>query len=232
MTNPDSGIVIIATLTATPENRDHLLQALQELLPAARAENGVYTFLLHENVSQPGQFTLYEHFHDQTAIDTLAKRSSGVRKTSGVDIKSSISEQGHDEKGACALSVRHPSATMDAPARARSTPRRPDRPRRPSRPGHHIVPSSLESLDDCLGDGVGCVLLDEVVGLWEADDDIVGEGIVESAQCRGEWESRILHAPDEQRGFGTELAGYLAGQPLKKGAGCSDLFGKLRDAAT
>ncbi|MFZ0228893.1 MAG: putative quinol monooxygenase [Mycobacterium sp.] len=70
MTNPDSGIVIIATLTATPENREDLLQALQELLPAARAENGVYTFLLHENVDQPGQFTLYEHFHDQTAIDT------------------------------------------------------------------------------------------------------------------------------------------------------------------
>ena len=45
MTNPDSGIVIIATLTATPQNRDHLLRALQELLPAARAESGVYTFL-------------------------------------------------------------------------------------------------------------------------------------------------------------------------------------------
>ena len=38
MTNPNPGIVIIATLTATPEKRDHLLQALQELLPAARAE--------------------------------------------------------------------------------------------------------------------------------------------------------------------------------------------------
>lgn len=70
MTNPDPGIVIMATLTATPEKRDHLLQALQELLPAARAESGVYTFLLHENRQQPGQFTLYEHFRDQTAIDT------------------------------------------------------------------------------------------------------------------------------------------------------------------
>lgn len=70
MTNPDSGIVIIATLTATPQNRDHLLRALEELLPAARAESGVYTFLLHENRQQPGQFTLYEHFRDQTAIDT------------------------------------------------------------------------------------------------------------------------------------------------------------------
>jgi len=70
MTNPDSGIVIIATLTATPEKRDHLLQALRELLPAARAESGVYTFLLHENRQQPGQFTLYEHFRDQTAIDS------------------------------------------------------------------------------------------------------------------------------------------------------------------
>ena len=70
MTNPDPGIVIIATLTATPENRDHLLQALQELLPAARAESGVYTFLLHENRQQPGQFTLYEHFRDQIAIDS------------------------------------------------------------------------------------------------------------------------------------------------------------------
>jgi len=69
MSNPDSGIVIIATLTATPEKRDHLLQALQELLPAARAESGVYTFLLHENRQQPGQFTLYEHFRDQIAID-------------------------------------------------------------------------------------------------------------------------------------------------------------------
>lgn len=49
MTNPDPGTVIIATLTATPEKRDHLLQALQELLPAARAKCGVYTFLLYEN---------------------------------------------------------------------------------------------------------------------------------------------------------------------------------------
>ena len=70
MSNPNPGIVIIATLTATSENRDHLLQALQELLPAARAESGVYTFLLHENRQEPGQFTLYEHFRDQSAIDT------------------------------------------------------------------------------------------------------------------------------------------------------------------
>ncbi|WP_343575242.1 putative quinol monooxygenase [Mycobacterium sp.] len=70
MANPDSGTVIIATVTATPQNRDDLLRALQELLPAARAESGVCTFLLHENRSQPGQFTLYEHFRDQTAIDT------------------------------------------------------------------------------------------------------------------------------------------------------------------
>ena len=65
-----SEVVIIAEATALPGKRDELKRAIDRLVPASRAEEGVSTFRLHEDRDMPGRFLLYERFHDQAAIDT------------------------------------------------------------------------------------------------------------------------------------------------------------------
>jgi quinol monooxygenase YgiN len=66
---PGREIVIIAEATALPGKRDELKQALDQLVPKSRAEEGVSTFRLHEDRDKPGHFMLYERFRDQSAID-------------------------------------------------------------------------------------------------------------------------------------------------------------------
>lgn len=62
-------IAITAILKAHPGKEDELRQALDEVIPPSRQEEGCLTYVLHESIDAPGTFVFYEKYRDETALD-------------------------------------------------------------------------------------------------------------------------------------------------------------------
>ncbi|MFV3384892.1 putative quinol monooxygenase [Pseudomonas sp. NY15364] len=62
-------IAIFASIQARPEHRDEVLQALQQMVSATRAEPGNLRYDLFERDGTPGTFDLYELYVDRAAVE-------------------------------------------------------------------------------------------------------------------------------------------------------------------
>lgn len=62
-------ITITAILKAHPGKEEALRQALDEVIPPSRQEEGCLTYVLHESLDAPGTFVFYEKYRDETALD-------------------------------------------------------------------------------------------------------------------------------------------------------------------
>lgn len=62
-------ITITAILKAHPGKEEALRQALDEVIPPSRQEEGCLTYVLHESIDAPGTFVFYEQYEDETALN-------------------------------------------------------------------------------------------------------------------------------------------------------------------
>jgi quinol monooxygenase YgiN len=62
------GLAVSAIWEAKPGEEDAVADILARLGAKAREEPGVQLFLVHRNVSVPGQFLFYELFEDEAAF--------------------------------------------------------------------------------------------------------------------------------------------------------------------
>ncbi|RHB49006.1 putative quinol monooxygenase [Exiguobacterium sp. AM39-5BH] len=61
-------ITITAILKAQPGKKEELRQALDEVIPPSRQEEGCLAYVLHESIDAPGTFVFYEKYRDETAL--------------------------------------------------------------------------------------------------------------------------------------------------------------------
>ncbi len=76
---------------------------------------------------------------------------------------------------------------------------------------------SAEALNDRGGDPVGGVLLDEVFGVGQLHQDVVGKCRTQSGDNRFRPECDILHPPNQQGGLGAQRGWHLPGEPCQQG---------------
>lgn len=62
-------ITITAILKAHAGKENDLRQALDEVIPPSRQEEGCLTYVLHESIDAPGTFVFYEKYRDETAFN-------------------------------------------------------------------------------------------------------------------------------------------------------------------
>lgn len=65
-----SPIAVFAKLTAKTDQRDKLQSALENLVAAAKGEEGTLLYALHQDNANPDTFWVYELYADQGALDT------------------------------------------------------------------------------------------------------------------------------------------------------------------
>ena len=84
---------VVATITAKPEFRSEVRQALLAVVPPSRAEAGCLQYDLHASRSNPDSFVMIERWQDDATLDhhmatphfaALGKAIDG--KVAGVDI--------------------------------------------------------------------------------------------------------------------------------------------------
>jgi quinol monooxygenase YgiN len=62
------GLAVSAIWEAKPGEADAIANILAQLGTKARQEPSVHLFLVHRNISNPGQFLFYELFEDEAAF--------------------------------------------------------------------------------------------------------------------------------------------------------------------
>lgn len=62
-------ICIFASITAKPEHRDDVLQALRLMVEQSRAEPGNLRYDLFVRTDEPAVFELFELYSDETAVE-------------------------------------------------------------------------------------------------------------------------------------------------------------------
>jgi quinol monooxygenase YgiN len=62
-------LVIVAHLITTPEHKDDLLKALEEVVKGTRTEAGSISYTLYEDVNNPLKLTIIEFWKSKSAID-------------------------------------------------------------------------------------------------------------------------------------------------------------------
>lgn len=61
-------IVLVARYYCKPGQGDAVAAALREMAPLARQEEGCALFLVSRAQEDPDRFLLYEHYHDEAAL--------------------------------------------------------------------------------------------------------------------------------------------------------------------
>lgn len=61
--------VLAVTWTAKPGNEDRVREILQTLGEASRQEPGVITYTTHVDAENPGEFFIYEKYHDVSGLE-------------------------------------------------------------------------------------------------------------------------------------------------------------------
>lgn len=72
-TRAEGHLVTVATVQAKPGKEGDLRAATMPLIAATRAEPGVITYVLHEQLDAPGRFVFYEVFRDESAFQEHVK---------------------------------------------------------------------------------------------------------------------------------------------------------------
>ncbi|PXV63127.1 quinol monooxygenase YgiN [Dysgonomonas alginatilytica] len=60
---------IVATITVKSDNKEEVLVALQNVVNATRKEEGNVSYDLHQNITNPLEYTILEVWKSQEAID-------------------------------------------------------------------------------------------------------------------------------------------------------------------
>ena len=61
--------VLAVTWTAAEGNESRVREILEELGAASRQEPGVITYTTHEDPDNPGEFFIYEKYHDAAGLE-------------------------------------------------------------------------------------------------------------------------------------------------------------------
>jgi len=66
-------ITVIAKLKVQPGKEAEFEAAGKEMIAKVKAEPGTLTYILHQNTKDPAEFTYYEVYQDQAALDSHGK---------------------------------------------------------------------------------------------------------------------------------------------------------------
>lgn len=61
-------LVIVATITAKPGHEDVVRQALEQVVPPSRAEDGCGRYELHLDIEKAGRFVMLEEWRDSATL--------------------------------------------------------------------------------------------------------------------------------------------------------------------
>ena len=66
-------ITVIAKLKVKPGSEAAFEGAAKEMIATVKSEPGTLTYILHKNTKDPTEFTYYEVYQDQAALDSHGK---------------------------------------------------------------------------------------------------------------------------------------------------------------